>query len=72
MKIIFSVTENKGKQSIVDARFGRAAGFFLFDEESDTGTWIDNTSNMNAAGVQEFRRDKLSSIPARMSILDLS
>ncbi len=50
MKIIFSVTENKGKQSIVDARFGRAAGFFLFDEENDSGTWIDNTSNMNAAG----------------------
>ena len=50
MKIIFSVRENKGKDSLLDDRFGRAAGFILYDEATDQWSWIDNASNVNAAG----------------------
>lgn len=50
MKIIFSVRENRGADSLLDDRFGRAAGFVLFDDEKREWSWIDNTSNANASG----------------------
>jgi len=50
LKIIFSASENKGKDSFLDDRFGRAAGFVVYEEETDQWSWIDNASNVNAAG----------------------
>ena len=50
MKIIFSARENRGGDSPLDDRFGRAAGFALFDDEKGEWSWIDNTSNADAAG----------------------
>jgi len=50
MKVIFSVRENKSADSLLDERFGRAAGFMLFDDEAHEWLWIDNASNANAAG----------------------
>ncbi len=50
MKIIFSSSENNGSGSILDSRFGRAAGFLLFDEALGTWSWIDNASNADAPG----------------------
>ena len=54
MKIAFTTT-GKGWDVQVDRRFGRANGFFIFDEESDKEEYISNEQNMNAmggAGVQ--------------------
>jgi predicted Fe-Mo cluster-binding NifX family protein len=50
LKIIFSASENKGKDSLLDNRFGRAAGFTVYEEEKNQWSWIDNASNVNAAG----------------------
>lgn len=50
MKVVFSVSENKGKDSLLDDRFGRAAGFAVYDEQKNEWSWIDNASNVNAAG----------------------
>ncbi len=54
MKIAFT-TNGKGWDAKVDTRFGRANGFFIFDEDSDKEEYISNEQNMNAmggAGVQ--------------------
>jgi predicted Fe-Mo cluster-binding NifX family protein len=54
VKIAFTTT-GKGWDAQVDRRFGRANGFFIFDEESDKQEYISNEQNMNAmggAGVQ--------------------
>lgn len=54
MKIIFSA-QGKDWDATIDPRFGRAAGFILYDEESDELTWHSNAQNINAshgAGVQ--------------------
>ncbi|MEA3475076.1 MAG: NifB/NifX family molybdenum-iron cluster-binding protein [Candidatus Cloacimonadota bacterium] len=54
MKIAFTTT-GKGWDAQVDRRFGRANGFFIFDEDSDKEKYISNKQNMNAmggAGVQ--------------------
>lgn len=53
MKIAFSVLENKGQDSVLDSRFGRAGGFMIFDGQ--TWVWADNTQNVNSpsgAGIQ--------------------
>lgn len=42
-------------ESAVDPRFGRAAGFVLFNSETGAFTYKDNTQNLNAAqgaGIQ--------------------
>jgi len=54
VKIAFT-TNGKGWDAKVDTRFGRANGFFIFDEDSDKEEYISNEQNMNAmggAGVQ--------------------
>ncbi len=50
MKVLFSVRENRGADSLLDDRFGRAAGFMLFDDEHQEWSWIDNSANVNATG----------------------
>jgi len=50
LKIIFSVTEDKGENALLDTRFGRAAGFCLYDEERNVWSWLDNAGNNEAAG----------------------
>ena len=48
MRLLFSSTGNSWK-SILDGRFGRAKGFFLYDEKTDTSSWHTNEDNLNAA-----------------------
>ena len=54
MKIAFTTTD-KGWDAQIDTRFGRANGFFIFDEESQTEKYVSNEQNVKAlhgAGVQ--------------------
>ena len=54
MKIAIS-TSGKDLESKVDLRFGRAAGFIIYDIDNDEFEVVDNTQNLNAmqgAGVQ--------------------
>jgi len=54
MKIAVSAQEPK-PESPVDPRFGRAACFMVYDQESETWSAIDNTQNLQAAqgaGIQ--------------------
>ncbi len=48
MKIAIT-SQGKSLDSIVDQRFGRASGFILFDTETKTDQYIENTQNLNAA-----------------------
>ena len=54
MKIAITAIENSW-ESQVDSRFGRAAGFIIFDSESGEYKFIKNIQNLNAtqgAGIQ--------------------
>jgi len=54
MKIAIS-TSGKDLDSKVDPRFGRAAGFIIYDTENKTSEYIANAQNLNAvqgAGIQ--------------------
>lgn len=54
MKIAVSTT-GKDLEAAIDPRFGRAAGFLIFDTENKTFTVVDNIQNLNAAqgaGIQ--------------------
>lgn len=48
MKILFTAT-GKNWSDKLDERFGRAAGFVLYDQEKDTLSWHSNEENVNAA-----------------------
>jgi len=48
MKILFT-SNGKTWSDKLDERFGRAAGFVLFDQEKDTLSWHSNEENVNAA-----------------------
>ena len=53
-KIAFS-TQGEGWNALVNQKFGRATGFALYDEESDTLSFHTNASNLNAehgVGIQ--------------------
>lgn len=55
MKIGFSVMDNKGANSLLDSRFGRAGGFMVYDNENGSWHWLDNTQNVHSvsgAGIQ--------------------
>jgi predicted Fe-Mo cluster-binding NifX family protein len=55
MKIAITALENDYNKSKVDPRFGRAAGFFIVDTESESFEWIENSQNIYAdhgAGIQ--------------------
>ena len=57
MKIAISAA-GKNMDAIVDPRFGRAAGFVIYDTENKTSEYIANTQNLNAvqgAGIQSAR-----------------
>jgi predicted Fe-Mo cluster-binding NifX family protein len=54
MKIAIT-SKGMNLESEVDLRFGRAAGFIIYDTETDTYGYIDNNQNLNAmqgAGIQ--------------------
>ncbi len=54
MKIAVSAQSNS-LEGIVDPRFGRAAGFVLYDTDSNEVGFVDNVQNLNApqgAGIQ--------------------
>ena len=48
MIILFS-SSNKDWNALLDERFGRAAGFVLYNDEQDTLSWHSNEENLNAA-----------------------
>lgn len=53
-KIAFSA-QGEGWNALVNQKFGRAAGFVLYDEESNTLSYHTNASNLNAehgVGIQ--------------------
>ncbi|PID27720.1 MAG: dinitrogenase iron-molybdenum cofactor biosynthesis protein [Candidatus Cloacimonadota bacterium] len=55
MKIAITALENNFDESKVDSRFGRAAGFFILDTETDHCKWLENSQNIYAehgAGIQ--------------------
>ncbi len=55
MIIAIPVSENKGLDSALDPRFGRAAGFMLYTVETDKLEYVSNTQNYEAAqgaGIQ--------------------
>ncbi len=54
MKIAIT-SSGQNLDSEVDLRFGRAAGFIIYDIENDSFEYADNTQNLNAmqgAGIQ--------------------
>ncbi len=54
MKIAIT-TEKNDLRSNVDPRFGRAAGFIIYDIESGKAAYVDNAQNLQAAqgaGIQ--------------------
>lgn len=54
MKIAIS-SENNSLDSYLDARFGRAAGFVIYDLTTEEYSYINNEKNLNAtqgAGIQ--------------------
>jgi predicted Fe-Mo cluster-binding NifX family protein len=54
MKIAIS-SSGPGLESALDSRFGRAAGFVVYDTDSGANEYVDNTQNLNAAqgaGIQ--------------------
>ena len=42
MKILFTVKDNSW-DSVIDPRFGRTEGFFIYDEASDNTEYLDNS-----------------------------
>ncbi|HNT36722.1 MAG TPA: NifB/NifX family molybdenum-iron cluster-binding protein, partial [bacterium] len=48
MKIAFS-TSGKSLDALLDQRFGRAAGFLVYDLDANTYEVMDNKVNLNAA-----------------------
>ncbi|MBN1449181.1 MAG: NifB/NifX family molybdenum-iron cluster-binding protein [Bacteroidetes bacterium] len=48
MTIAITTTGKEWKDRM-DARFGRASGFFLIDQESGNTRYLDNSDNVNAA-----------------------
>lgn len=57
MKIVVSAS-GKDLDSQVDPRFGRAAGFIIYDTDLKTSEYMANTQNINAvqgAGIQSAR-----------------
>ncbi len=57
MKIAISTT-GKTLEAPIDPRFGRAAGFIIYDLESGACEYVDNTQNLNAmqgAGIQSAK-----------------
>ncbi len=58
MRIIFT-SETDSWKSPVDQRFGRAKGFFLYDQDTKETRWYSNEENQDAshgAGVQAAQR----------------
>ena len=54
MKIVFT-TSGEDLKSPLDARFGRAAKFLVYDLDNETFEVVDNSKNLNAAqgaGIQ--------------------
>jgi predicted Fe-Mo cluster-binding NifX family protein len=54
MKLIISA-KGQGMDSEVDPRFGRAAGFIVYDTETDSFEAVDNSQTLNiasGAGIQ--------------------
>lgn len=57
MKIAVSVSDND-MTSPVSERFGRAVGFIIYDMESGSNEYIDNTQNLESAqgaGIQSAK-----------------
>jgi predicted Fe-Mo cluster-binding NifX family protein len=68
MRIIFTAQTDSWK-SPVDQRFGRANGFFLYDQKTKEIGWYPNTENQEAghgAGVQAAQ--KVSELRAEVII----
>jgi predicted Fe-Mo cluster-binding NifX family protein len=66
MKIAFT-TSGKELGSPLDARFGRASGFLVYDMESEKIYIVDNTVNLNAAqgaGIQAAKIIAASGVDA--------
>lgn len=58
MKMVFT-TSGQDLTASLDRRFGRAAGFLVYDLDDDTFEVIDNQQNLNAvqgAGIQAAQR----------------
>lgn len=57
MKIAVS-TEGRDIESSVDQRFGRAAGFLVYDTETSESVYVDNRQNLDSsqgAGIQSAK-----------------
>ncbi len=55
MKVAFGVQQDKGLDSIIDSRFGRAPGFVIVDTDTNQTEYVQNTQNYQAAqgaGIQ--------------------
>ena len=55
MKVAFSVDTDNGLQSLLSARFGRAAGLLVVDTDSGEALYVNNSENVQAAqgaGIQ--------------------
>ena len=55
MKIAFCVQDNKGINSVLDSRFGRASGFLVYDTDKKESSYVSNQQNLSAtqgAGIQ--------------------
>jgi predicted Fe-Mo cluster-binding NifX family protein len=55
MNIIFAVQDNKGWESVINSRFGRAEGLIFYSQKNDTLSYYSNEENTNAghgAGIQ--------------------
>ena len=62
MKILFTVRENSW-ESPMDARFGRAEGFFVYDEETDKTDYYDNSDvNSQSHGAGPLAAQKIFGI----------
>ncbi|HOO73207.1 MAG TPA: NifB/NifX family molybdenum-iron cluster-binding protein [Spirochaetota bacterium] len=51
--------ENKSSDGIVDARFGRAAFFALYNHEKDEWSFVDNSADLSlsqGAGIQAAKK----------------
>jgi len=48
MNIIFAVQDNKGWESVLSSRFGRAEGLICYSQENDNLSFHSNKKNVNA------------------------
>ena len=58
MKIVITTGKNDW-EGLSDVRFGRAQGFLVYDENTETVSWYSNEENMNAnhgAGIQASQK----------------